>query len=102
VLQGDFLLEAIRGPQSVSEAEKVETYLKLMNRAAEYEPDMIVLPETPWSMVLNRQMREVDAAARLYHEEFQRRAHVDRAGATRPSLSRPARQFGIRVRSRRW
>jgi len=76
VLQGDFLLEAVRGPQPVSEAEKVETYVTLMNRASRHEPDMIVLPETPWNMLLNRQHREIDAISKMYHEEFIRRANL--------------------------
>jgi apolipoprotein N-acyltransferase len=47
------------------EADKRLTYLELIEQAARAEPDMIVLPETPWAMYLNREMREMPGSALL-------------------------------------
>src|SRR5205085_1094071 len=61
VLQGDFQLKAEDDPKAPSDAQKQGLYLSLMREAAAQHPDLIVLPETPWSMYLNRELRRPDA-----------------------------------------
>ncbi len=58
VIQGDFLLTPTYSDDL--ELDKQETYLGLARRAAAEtpRPDMVVLPETPWSLCLNREVRE--------------------------------------------
>jgi apolipoprotein N-acyltransferase len=58
VLQGDFKLFT-DGREGHSWREKRDFYLNLVRRAAQRYPDMIVLPETPWTMYLNKQLREL-------------------------------------------
>jgi apolipoprotein N-acyltransferase len=61
VLQGDFLLRAVANdPEGATEAEKERGYYELIGRAVTQSPDveLIVLPETPWAMYLNREMRK--------------------------------------------
>jgi len=59
VVQGDFLLEADPKRQ-VRDAVKREKYLALFDEAAKSspKPDLVVLPETPWFLYLNRELRE--------------------------------------------
>jgi len=114
VLQGDYLLSAEddlnTGPQHNKrpddddidrllrdnlvggdcEADKRLTYLKLIEECTGKSPDLMVLPETPWSLYLNRELRELPAASdydrmdrrekweynfrkmsKLQHEQFQ-------------------------------
>ncbi len=79
VLQGDYLLSAstegndgpLRNKPPANdpidhelrrlpiEADKRLTYLDLINQAAAESPDLMVLPETPWYMYLNRELREL-------------------------------------------
>lgn len=81
VLQGDYLLSATldpdTGPQRNTppqndeidrelrwrlgdyEADKRLTYLNLIEQAATESPDLMILPETPWWMYLNREFREL-------------------------------------------
>lgn len=74
VVQGDFLLAAVRGAGGASEAEKMGHYLRYMAEASEAKPDMIVLPETPWGMYLNKEIREAEPMWNVYHEAFRNRA----------------------------
>jgi len=81
VLQGDYLLSATTQPDSgpqrhrqpqtdqidhmirknlgASEADKRLTYLSLIEECAAESPDIIVLPETPWWVYLNRELRDL-------------------------------------------
>jgi len=81
VLQGDYLLfadfNAHYGPRrneqpdddpvdkemrylyGEQEADKRLTYLDLIERASQDTPDLMVLPETPWTLYLNRELREL-------------------------------------------
>jgi len=74
VVQGDFLLEAVRGANGVSDTEKMLVYFRQVTQAALDSPDMIVLPETPWTMVLNKEGRARDPDWEPFHELFVRRA----------------------------
>ena len=85
VLQGDYLLSATTEPDSGPrrhkrpenddidyclrenfgsyEADKRLTYLNLIEACAAESPDVMVLPETPWWMYLNRELRELTESA---------------------------------------
>jgi len=60
VVQGDFLLETVRGYNGASPEQKMLTYLRQATQASGDSPDMIVLPETPWAMLLNKEARAAD------------------------------------------
>jgi apolipoprotein N-acyltransferase len=73
VLQGDFLLRAmINDPEGASEEKKEQTYLDLIDQAVKADPGLrlIVLPETPWTMVLNREFRESQPAFAYWHRNW--------------------------------
>lgn len=55
VVQGDFPLFTYEDPGEPVATEEVkrEAYLRLAREAASGRPDLVVLPETPWSMTLN-------------------------------------------------
>lgn len=54
VLQGDFPLRTYYDPNAPTDDVKRQTYMRLAQAALADQPDMIVLPETPWPMYLNR------------------------------------------------
>ncbi len=60
VVQGDFLMSPNYDPTAPNDATKAQAYFDLMAKAAAREPDLIVLPETPWSMYINRELREMN------------------------------------------
>ncbi|MEP0843965.1 MAG: apolipoprotein N-acyltransferase [Phycisphaerae bacterium] len=53
VVQGDFPLVPFDNPNAPSENEKRFEYIRLAREALADDPDLIVLPETPWAMYLN-------------------------------------------------
>lgn len=55
VIQGDFVLT----PDDPGPNNKRELYVDLLHRASVDRPTMLVLPETPWDMYLNREIREL-------------------------------------------
>lgn len=55
VLQGDFLM-SVTGEEA-TDVEKRRIYFAMLEEAAKYKPDLVVLPETPWIMYLNAQTR---------------------------------------------
>lgn len=57
VVQGDFILSP-DFTKNAEDQEKREFYLSQVGLAAEEEPDLIVLPETPWWMTLNPEVRQ--------------------------------------------
>jgi len=59
VCQGDFVLTTSSDPSAPTDRDKYMTYLGLMGQAFQSDPDMVVLPETPWArLYLNREIRE--------------------------------------------
>lgn len=72
VIQGDFISSV--DPDDVSEPEKMETYLSMIDAAEAHKPDLFLLPETPWTMFLNPQEREVHPLYRRSFAELQDRA----------------------------
>jgi len=82
----------LRSRYGAYEADKRLIYLRLLHRAAAESPDLLVLPETPWSMVLNREYRESTLTAaydepRLQHDEFVRLAGQYRVPIVLASIS---------------
>lgn len=92
VLQGDYLLspEMTTGP---SEESKWQTYAGLLAAASRERPDLYLLPETPWSMNLNKEFRELDPRtpgvqfAEKCHEWFCRVARSENAYVVVGSVS---------------
>jgi apolipoprotein N-acyltransferase len=83
VLQGappnDELDQLLRSTVAAREADKRLIYLGLISQAADLSPDLLVLPEAPWDMILNREYRDSPLAVRnrrlrLQHEELVRLA----------------------------
>ena len=63
VVQGDFLLYTTRHPKAATDAQKRNFYLEMLPKAAAGagDPDLIVLPETPWDIYLNEQIQRIAA-----------------------------------------
>lgn len=87
VLQGDYPLYVDLGVDGPDEASKAATYFDLLQQASAQQPDLYLLPETPWAMVLNAEFlnttafpvrpatyEELQKQSRLYDEAFQRLA----------------------------
>jgi apolipoprotein N-acyltransferase len=72
VLQGDFLLRADPHDTGASEASKEAAYLAMVNQVIAEHPDLdlVVLPETPWTMYLNREMRLRHPSLTGQHERW--------------------------------
>ena len=62
VIQGDYPLFVDVDRNRKRADEKMARYTELMSRAAGEKPDLFLLPETPWRMVLNREFLELDPA----------------------------------------
>ena len=74
VLQGDYPRSVDPNASGPAEDAKAATYLDLVEQAAAAEPDLILLPETPWAMCLNEEFlaQSTFPARALYYEELQR------------------------------
>lgn len=59
VLQGDYLLSPDPKFKTPRDIDKQNAYLSMLAEAAGSSPDLFVLPETPWSMYINRELREL-------------------------------------------
>ena len=62
VIQGDYPLFVEDNRNVKLPEEKAARYFELMGQAAIHEPDLFLLPESPWWMYLNREFLELDAA----------------------------------------
>ncbi|RME36844.1 MAG: apolipoprotein N-acyltransferase, partial [Planctomycetota bacterium] len=85
VIQGDFINsidpeEAPEPHDRFKDAEKFRTYLSMIDAAAAQRPDVILLPETPWIMYLNPEVRDLFPLSRKSYAALQQRA--SRYGAT--------------------
>jgi len=76
VVQGDFVLTPYLDPDAPTPHQKQQAYLAMIEKAAADSPDMIVLPETPWVMHINRELREFpddrELQARIEHKRMMR------------------------------
>jgi len=77
VLQGDFVSSVHREP--FTDAEKKKIYFEMMESAASHEPDLYLLPESPWRLVLNPVNRDYHALSRESFSDFTRHAVTHRA-----------------------
>lgn len=66
VLQGDFI-NTVEGNDESPE-EKRRIYFAMMDEAARSQPEMFLLPETPWFMYLNKETRDY---SRLFVDSFE-------------------------------
>jgi len=86
LIQGDFVM-SVYGEEA-SDTEKFHTYMEMIDAASEQNPDIYVLPETPWRMYLNPEARELHRASRLSYQALQDRAKRDGAYIVVGSASR--------------
>src|SRR5690606_29441134 len=80
--------------------EKQNAYLSLLAQAAENAPDLIVLPETPWSMYMNREFRELseERLAEVPTNELRWwRATIRQNRNLRALLARLAENYGASI-----
>ena len=71
--------QAVETHDNASEADKMRTYLSMMEAAGEEQPDLYLLPETPWSMILNPEVRDFFRASRHSFGRLQQHATESRA-----------------------
>jgi len=62
VLQGDHILSVTE--RGVSEVEKMNQYMSMLNSTSEDKPDLYLLPESPWFMYLNPEVRDLFPSSR--------------------------------------
>ena len=78
VIQGDFLslvnAKDATGHDSMSEGQKMRAYVSMMEAAAAEKPDLYLLPESPWMMVLNPEARDFLPLSRRSHAALQEHA----------------------------
>lgn len=77
VLQGDFISSV--DPVPVTEEKKKRIYFEMLEAAAAEEPDLYLIPESPWVMALNPVVRDY---RKLWYEsyvDFRRHAMSHRA-----------------------
>lgn len=101
VVQGDFLLDTVSGYDPKKEDAKADAYLDMVDQAAAAAPDMIVLPETPWALVLNREARPMYKSAQFYHTCLARLAQEKQTFLTLGAMSvipRPAGSYPEELR----
>lgn len=73
-VQGDYPMTTDPNAPVPEWHEKYETYMSMMKEAARSDPDMMVLPETPFSMSLNRELRELPGSGLLAQMSEKERA----------------------------
>jgi apolipoprotein N-acyltransferase len=79
VVQGDFRLYTSPRRDEPSEADKRQAYMDLTMQALGESPDLVVLPETPWMMRLNKEI--ADMARRnpgFYAEDLRQRSEFQK------------------------
>ena len=62
VIQGDYPLSVDETHPTIPPFEKAKCYFDFMSDAARAQPDLFLLPETPWAMYLNREFLDADPA----------------------------------------
>lgn len=72
ILQGDFVSSVHREP--FTDAEKKRIYFEMMEAAASEEPDLYLLPESPWRLILNPVNRDYHPLSRESFSDFTRHA----------------------------
>ena len=77
IVQGDFLMTVTN--EEAPDSEKRTIYYSMLAEAAKQDPDLFVLPETPWIMYLNPEMRDFDSVWRESFAALQRRASQSNA-----------------------
>jgi apolipoprotein N-acyltransferase len=60
--------------EEASDAEKRRLYFAMLEASAEEDPDLVVLPETPWILFLNPEIRDFYASSRRSFAAFQKHA----------------------------
>jgi len=77
ILQGDFISSV--DPVPVSEEEKKRIYFEMLEAAAAKQPDLYLIPESPWAMILNPVVRDYYPLSRESFADFRRHAMSQRA-----------------------
>ncbi len=100
VLQGDFVNAVY--DQGASEEEKRRVYLGLIDEASKEKPDLYLLPESPWSMYLNKEARDYFASYRESYTQLRGRAMRDRAYLVTGSASYVKTPYDLLATERRY
>lgn len=78
VIQGDFLdtiyQEQAKDHDRATHEERMQTYFSMLEAAATEQPDLYVLPETPWIMYLNPEARDFFPLSRASFRALQNHA----------------------------
>ena len=85
VVQGDFVM-SVHGEEA-NDAQKRRVYFEMMDEAAAQQPDLYLLPETPWIMYLNPEARNLSRASVQSFDALRDRAARNRAYVVTGSAS---------------
>jgi len=70
LIQGDFVNsvdpDTLRDHDALSDVEKMQIYFSMMDAAAKQQPDLYLLPESPWVMYLNPERRDFGLSGRSF------------------------------------
>lgn len=100
VFQGDFL-NTVHGEQEDDEGKR-RMYFAMMEEAAKEHPDLYLLPESPWIMYLNPDVRDFDRFWRESFDAFQRHAVDHRAYVVTGSASAERTPHDLRATEKRY
>jgi apolipoprotein N-acyltransferase len=104
VLQGDYVntvyLDDVPEDERVTEDEKMNTYLSMMEAASAELPDLYLLPESPWFMYLNSEARDLYYLSRKSFDRLQQYAIDHKAYVVTGSASRVDTPYDLHVTSR--
>jgi len=106
VIQGDFINtvhpERTKDHDQASEDEKMRVFLSMLEATAKEQPDVYVLPETPWTMYLNPEAREFFAIARASFAALQEHSTRNNAIVVTGSASLIPTPYDLLAKERRY
>lgn len=100
VLQGDFI--SLVDGDAVSDADKRNIYFSMIEAASRQEPDLYLLPETPWFMYLNPESRNFFKSSRESYQALQGFAASQNAYVVTGSASLEVNSSDLLAKERRY
>ncbi len=104
VIQGDFLdtvyPDDIPEQERLTSVDKMQTYLSMMDAASGAKPDLYLLPESPWLMYLNPEVRDLYYLWRKSFRRLRQYAIDNDAYVVTGSASRVDTPHDLRATSR--
>lgn len=100
IIQGDFLSTIF--DEEFDDEQKKDVYFDMMNAAAKEDPDLYLLPETPWIMYLNPEARDFHTFWRDSFEAFRDFADRQQAHVVTGSASLIRTPNDLRANERRY